>query len=115
MDATGTAVHEQLRLANHELATTPFYIGTTRRNIAGMGLAVQFNLEQGNIVGSIATDLTGQPTQPGQQHPLAATAVIIRGDDRQRIVDVGNLDEIGRYEIPRLQPQLRYYLHFGAE
>jgi hypothetical protein len=114
-DVAGTTVHEQLQLANRELASTPFYIGTTRRKIAGLGLAVNFNLEQGTIVGSIAADLTGQSHQPGEQHPLATTAVTILGDDRQRVVNVGNLDEIGRYVIPRLQPQLRYYLHFGAE
>lgn len=112
MDATSTTVHEQLRLANRELATIPFYIGTTRRKIAGLTLAVQFSLEQGTLLGSITADLLGWPHQPGQQHPLATTAVTIR-DDRQRVLGVGNLDDAGRYEIPRLQPQLRYFLQFG--
>ncbi len=115
METSDTAAQGRLRLANDELATTPFYIGTTRRKIGGLGLAVQFNLERGVIVGSIAADLLGEQAQPGQPHPLAATVVTIRGDDRQRIVRVGNLDEQGRYEILRLQPQLRYYLHFGGE
>ena len=115
MDVTDSAVNEQLRLANRALASMPFYIGTTRRQIAGLGLAVNFNREQGSIIGSITADLIAQPHQPGQQHPLATTAVTIRSDDRQRVVGAGHLDAAGYYSIPGLQPQLRYYLHFGEE
>ena len=115
MDTTGTAVTERLRLANHDLASIPFYIGTTRRRIAGLGLAVQFNREQGAIVGSIVADLLDQPRQAGQPHPLATTAITIRGDDHQRVVGAGSLDAAGSYPITGLQPQLCYYLHFGEE
>lgn len=115
MDATDTTLTEQLRLVNHDLASVPFYIGTTRRRIAGLGLAVRLHRDRGAIVGSIAADLVEQPHQPGRPHPLAATAVTIRGDDRRSVVGAGNLDDTGCYPIAELQLQLCYYLHFGEE
>jgi hypothetical protein len=115
LDATDTTVMDQLRLANRDLAVTPFYIGTTRRRIAGLGLAVQFNREQGGVAGSIVADLLDRPHQPGQPHPLAATAVTICGGDHRRVVGAGSLDAAGQYARGELSIELCYYLHFGEE
>ncbi len=115
MDTTNTAAAEQLQLVNHSLATTAFYIGTTRRRIAGLDLTVSFNREQGIIAGSISIEAINLSHQPGQRYPFAATPITIRGDDRQRVVGAGSLDDAGRYAIVGLQPQLCYYLQFGEE
>ena len=115
LDATDTAAAERLREANHNLSTAPFYIGTSRRQVVGIVLVVHLNLEQGVIDGFISADLPGQPHQAGQQHPLATTAIAIRGEDRERVLSAGALDESGRYAISGMVPLPRYYLHLGAE
>lgn len=114
-DATGIAAAERLREANLNLDTAPFYIGTTRRQLVGIGLIVHLNLAQGAVAGYISADLHGQPQQAGQQHPLTTTAIAIRGEDRDRVLSEGTLDDTGRYPIPGMVPQSRYYLHLGAE
>jgi hypothetical protein len=115
LDATETAAAEWLREANQNLASSPFYIGTTRRQVVGIGLVVHLNLEHGAVVGFVSADLQGQPQQEGQQHPLTTTLIAIRGEDRERVLSEGRLDGTGRYPIPGITPQSRYYLHLGAE
>ena len=115
LDATDTTVMDQLRLANRVLAVTPFYIGTTRRRIAELGLAVQFNREHGGVAGSLDADLLDRPHQPEQPHPLAAIAITIRGGDHRRVVGAGSLDAAGHYDHGELSIELCYYLHFGEE
>lgn len=109
------SISERLRAASQNLATTPFYIGTSRRQVDGIVLVVHLNLEHGAVAGHVSAELHGQPQQAGQQHPLAATAVALRGEDRERVLSAGVLDEIGRYPIPGMVPQVRYFLHLGAE
>jgi hypothetical protein len=111
-DATDTA--EQLREVNHHLSTLPFYIGTSRRQVVGIALVVHLNLEHGAVAGYVAADLHGQPHQAGQPHPLAATAIALRGEDRGRVLNEGALDDAGRYPLAGLAPQARYFLHLGA-
>lgn len=115
LDAIDTAAAERLREANHHLSTSPFYIGTSRRQVVGIGLVVHLSLEQGAVVGFVSADLFNQPHQAGQQHPLTTTAIAIRGEDRDRVLSVGTLDESGRYPIPGMVPQSRYYVYLGAE
>jgi hypothetical protein len=113
-DATDS-ISERLRVASRNLAATPFYIGTSRRQMDGIVLVVHLNLEHGAVAGYVSADLHSQPQQAGQQHPLKATAVALRGEDRERVLSAGVLDESGRYPIPGMAPQSRYFLHLGAE
>jgi hypothetical protein len=113
-DATDS-LSEQLRAASRNLATAPFYIGTSRRQVDGIVLVIHLNLEHGAVAGYVSAELHGQPHQAGQQHPLAATAIVLRGEDRERVLSVGVFDANGRYPIPGMVPQLRYFLHLGAE
>jgi hypothetical protein len=110
LDATETTAAEWLREANQNLASSPFYIGTTRRQVGGIALVVHLNLEHGAVVGFISADL-----QAGRQHPLTTTLLAIRGEDREEVLSEGRLDDTGRYPIPEIAPQSRYYLHLGAE
>ena len=114
-DATDTAAAERLREANDTLNTSPFYIGTSRRQVVGIVLVVHLNLERGAVAGYISADLHGQTHQVGQQHALTTTAITLRGEDRERVLSAGTLDDSGRYPIAGMVPQLRYYLHLGAE
>jgi hypothetical protein len=113
-DAT-VSISERLRVASQILATAPFYIGTSRRQVEGIILVVHLNLEHGAVAGYVSAELHSQPQQAGQQHLLTATAVALRGEDRERVLSAGVLDESGRYPIPGMAPQLRYFLHLGTE
>lgn len=113
-DATGAVAAELLREVNRHLANSPFYIGTSRRRVAGIGLVVHLNLEHGTVSGHISADLHDHAHPAGQPHPLAATAIALRGEDGERVFAEGALDDSGRYPLPGMVPQLRYFLRLGA-
>ena len=114
-DAAETVAAERLRAANQHLINAPFYVGTSRRQVDGIGLVVHLNLEHGTVGGYISADLHGYPHQDGLRHPLAAIPIALRGEDRDRVLSEGTLDDSGRYPIAGMAPQLRYFLRLGAE